>query len=381
MERAVDKLIVAALSAVAAIAWTEGPAIVVGALAALLVSALAEAWAGRPAWLRAALLAVACAACLIWPPLACWLPLWVYDLALLGRVWPLAAVAALLGCAGRLGGPAAAGIALVGGVAVVLAWRTERAGAAMGEHRRLRDQLAAESQRLAWQNADLAERRELEVRLATTAERARIAREIHDNAGHLLTRSLLQVKALAVADPALESRLAPVAATLDEAMGTIRESVHHLHDDALDLEADLSVLGAGTDLRVTVDYQAGPVPAPVSRAFAAIAREAVANALRHSDATAVSVSVADRPGFYQLAVHDNGSVPGGSGRSGGSGGTMPTGRDHVASASSSGPGIGLRTMEERVRILGGVLNAGFADGFRVFASVPKHGPVPDRLAV
>jgi hypothetical protein len=38
-------------------------------------------------------------------------------------------------------------------------------------------------------------------------------------------------------------------------------------------------------------------------------------------------------------------------------------------------------MEERVRILGGVLNTGFAGGFRVFASVPKHGPVPDRLAV
>ncbi len=60
---------------------------------------------------------------------------------------------------------------------------------------------------------------------AVLAERARIAREIHDNVGHLLTRSVLQMEALAVThedDPALAKELAAVGATLHEALGTVR---------------------------------------------------------------------------------------------------------------------------------------------------------------
>jgi signal transduction histidine kinase len=241
-----------------------------------------------------------------------------------------------------------------------MAWRTANVAAVIERYRTLRDQLTATSQRLHAWNAELAERQDLQVRLATADERSRIAREIHDNAGHLLTRSLLQTRALMVSRPDVSKRLAPLAATLADAMDTIRTSVHGLRDEAVDLEASLVALGAGTRLRIALDYQAGDLPPVVGRAFAAIAREAVANTLRHSDARSVRIAVVERPGVYQLTAHDDGSVPAPN---------SPT-RGGVPPGSGTG-GMGLATIEERARALGGVARAGFDHGFRVFVSVPR----------
>jgi signal transduction histidine kinase len=310
---------------------------------------------------------------------------------------------AALGCLGRLPVAVVAQTAALGVIVGVLAWRTGSFEGAIARYRDLRDQLTAASRRLRQMTADLAERQELELRLATADERSRIAREIHDNAGHLLTRALLQTKALAVAQPGLGAGLDELAATLDEAMETVRRSVHDLRDEAVDLEARLATLGAGTRLDVTVDYQAGEVPAAVGRAFVAIAREAVSNSLRHSDAGAVEIAVFERPGLYQLTVSDNGSRPpaarfggrggggrlgessarGGGGRGGGlddgAGGGLDDGAgggldDGAGGGSGGGAGMGLATIEERARGLGGVSRVWFDDGFRVFVSAPRPSP-------
>ena len=98
-------------------------------------------------------------------------------------------------------------------------------------------------------------------------ERGRIAREIHDNVGHLLTRSIMQVEALQVVhrdDERVRSELAQVGATLHEAMSTVRASVHDLHDDAFDLETQLrEAADAFTTLAVDIDYRASDVPPDV----------------------------------------------------------------------------------------------------------------------
>ena len=63
------------------------------------------------------------------------------------------------------------------------------------------------------------------------AERARIAREIHDNVGHLLTRSVLQMEALAVThedDPALAEELAAVNIALPETREEFRAVLESL---------------------------------------------------------------------------------------------------------------------------------------------------------
>ena len=71
---------------------------------------------------------------------------------------------------------------------------------------------------------------------ATLKERNRIAREIHDNVGHMLTRSILQVGAIQTInkEPVLTNPLSDLRATLDTAMNNIRSSVHDLHDESID---------------------------------------------------------------------------------------------------------------------------------------------------
>ncbi|MDR1294259.1 MAG: histidine kinase [Bifidobacteriaceae bacterium] len=374
MERIADKGVALALCFVAAVAARDvagsgaggggqtgaSAALVAGGLVAVLVSALAEL--GREVdprpWRHVPV--VACAGAVVWPGALPWLPLLVYDVSCLGRWWLLAPAAALLACLGRVPGLVIVVVAVLGGCVGLMAWRTANVAAVIERYRTLRDELTATSQRLHAWNADLAERQDLEVRLATADERSRIAREIHDNAGHLLTRSLLQAQALMVSRPDVSERLAPLAATLADAMDTIRASVHGLRDEAVDLEASLVALGAGTRLRIALDYQAGDLPPVVGRAFAAIAREAVANTLRHSDARSVRIAVVERPGVYQLTAHDDGSRPAPDG---------PT-RGGVPLGAGTG-GMGLATIEERARALGGVAKAGFDEGFRVFVSVPR----------
>ena len=99
--------------------------------------------------------------------------------------------------------------------------------------------------------------------------------------------------------------------------------------------------------------EAGEAPAAVASCLTAVAREAVSNVLRHSNARHVSVELVEHPGLWRLTVTDDGTT--------------------AAGAPDSGPGMGLASMGERVRVLGGAFHAGPGahGGWTVFASVPR----------
>ena len=117
--------------------------------------------------------------------------------------------------------------------ALLLSLRSRDAEEARKTFYRTRDEMREASLNLERQNRELMEKQRFyEIQVATLRERNRIAREIHDNVGHLLTRSLFQVKALRITvqdQPQTEAQLAAVNDTLTEAMNRIRESVHDLH--------------------------------------------------------------------------------------------------------------------------------------------------------
>ena len=87
-------------------------------------------------------------------------------------------------------------------------------------------------------NQDLLEKQDTEVYLATLKERNRIAREIHDNVGHMLSRSILMVGALKTVNQAenLKVPMEQLDQTLNEAMTNVRQSVHDLHDESVNLK-------------------------------------------------------------------------------------------------------------------------------------------------
>ena len=254
--------------------------------------------------------------------------------------------------------------AILSVAATLLSLRTAQLEREQERMRRTRDKLQERALALEARNRDLADRQDYEVELATLAERARIAREIHDNVGHQLTRASLQTEALRVVhanEPGVAADFADIKHTVDEALQLVRTSVHALNDNATDLSVQLERIAEGArsdngpqiELEVLTEH----APANVANCFAAVLREALSNTIRHAHAQAVTVRCMEHPSFYQLIVTDDGAN------------AIP------ASSRNAVEGMGLGSMRERVEALGGTFTAGpraGAPGWRVFATIPKQ---------
>lgn len=206
-------------------------------------------------------------------------------------------------------------------------------------------------------NRQLIETQDAKIYNATLRERNRIAREIHDNVGHMLTRSILQVGAINVInhDETLATPLGELQDTLNTAMDSMRKSVHDLHDESVDLKnslEQLESLAAGFSYRVDYDCE-HEVPKNVKYAFIAIAREAVNNAVKHSSGDRIDVVLREHPAFYQLQISDNG-------------------KQKVKEWTEDlDEGIGIKNMRERVAALGGTIRIDRNAGFNIFVTVMK----------
>lgn len=235
----------------------------------------------------------------------------------------------------------------------LLAYGTRQSQMLSHELIRLRD-TATERDMLQQARArELLEKQDYEIYLATLKERNRIAREIHDNVGHMLSRSILQMGALGTIykEEPLHGQLLSVNETLNEAMNSIRQSVHDLHDDAIDLEQAVkdSIRDMRENYQVTLEYDMSRhVPREVKYCFIAIVKEAVSNIVKHSDADTVTIRLREHPAFYQMLIEDNGTVSHGDGQ-----------------------GIGLNNMRERVQALEGTFHIHRENGFHIFVAIQK----------
>lgn len=308
------------------------------------------------------------------PPFVPFAPLALYDIARrvrrehawvalgIGSVFAFALVADLRG--GALTTRTLLLTAILSVAATLLSLRTAQLEREQQRMRCTRDELQERALALEARNRDLADRQDYEVELATLAERARIAREIHDNVGHQLTRASLQTEALRVVhadEPRIAADFADVKRTVDEALQLVRASVHALNDNAVDLSVQLEriVEGARSDggPQIELEVMTEHAPANVANCFAAVLREALSNAMRHAHAKTITVRCMEHPSFYQLIVTDDG-----------------TGGVRTGARSATG-GMGLASMRERVEALGGTFTAGSrvgASGWRVFATIPKQ---------
>lgn len=263
-------------------------------------------------------------------------------------------------------------------LSVVLGMRSGRMEDLEKDMIRLRDTSTELNMVLQEKNKNLMEKQDYEIYLATLRERNRIAREIHDNVGHMLSRSILQIGALTTIhkEEPLCEQLGSVNETLNHAMNSIRESVHDLHDDSIDLRQ--AIHDATREMReryhVTIDYDmSAEVPRNVKYCFITIVKEAMSNIVKHSDADCIFLTLREHPGFYQLMVEDNGGgnsrIPEGMG--------SVNGAENGTSEHAAREGIGLSNMRERVETLHGTFRIHREKGFQIFVSVPKAAGVMD----
>lgn len=359
MERIIDKLIVLACCA-PTFALTGTDSMSVGAmLVAAACSFSSEMPTGRAKLLPPAFY---CAFACVVPAGAAFAASAAYDLARKTPALALAAAAPIAAALWTEALPSAAAACslLPCGVAAALSWRTGKTLSAQQRNLTLADDLRERELALKEKNRELLDAQDYEVRLATLSERARIAREIHDNVGHLLTRATVQTEAIRVmhAGEPVESEVAGVAETLHETLGEIRSSVHDLRDDSCDLSVQIRAIAEracrGTAVEPTMHIEAEKASEPVASCLAAVAREAISNTLRHAHATRMRVELIEHPGLWRLTVSDDGT---------------PSPADTKPNS-----GMGLASMEERIRSLGGTFRAGPGrqGGWIVFASVPKE---------
>lgn len=242
--------------------------------------------------------------------------------------------------------------------AVLLQRRTEAMEKLEQEYKKSRDDSKELTLMLEKKNQNLLEKQDTEIYMATLKERNRIAREIHDNVGHMLSRAILMVGALKTVNQKeqLKIPMEQLEQTLNEAMTSVRKSVHDLHDESVNLKEVLESLAEEfTFCTVRMDYDMGyDIPKEIKYSFIAIVKEALNNVMRHSNATEVHVLVREHPWLYQLIIEDNG--------------TKGTNEADIG----ENDGIGIQNMKERVRMLQGTMQVQNQNGFRIFITIPKQ---------
>lgn len=202
-----------------------------------------------------------------------------------------------------------------------------------------------------------------EVYMATLKERNRIAREIHDNVGHMITRVIVQLQAIKIInkDPGVGTQLDSVAQTLDLAMTSMRKSVHELHDDSIDLSIGINDITSAISDRFDVTVNTvidSPADNTLKNAVLGIIKEAVTNIAKHSDGNKVLIEVVENVSFWRVKVYDNGINPV---------------REFDLSGSADNSGIGLNNIASRAGSVGGRASViSDAKGFTVMVTIPKQ---------
>jgi signal transduction histidine kinase len=198
--------------------------------------------------------------------------------------------------------------------------------------------------------------REAAARLAVAEERARIARELHDVVAHAVSVMVLQVGAVrhklpdSMADDrdALRSveRAGRTALTemrrLLAAMRRDGDEAELVPQPGLDgLNSLLEQVGrAGLPVELHIDGEPVPLPRGVDLSAYRIVQEGLTNTLKHARASDADVTVRYRPDELEIEVRDNGQ----------------------GSPTSDGLGHGLVGIRERVKLYGGEMTAGTANG-------------------
>jgi signal transduction histidine kinase len=222
-------------------------------------------------------------------------------------------------------------------------------------------------------NADLMRRAfELEAeqttraREAVEAERARIARELHDIVSHSIAVVTIQTQAV-------RRRLLPeqkreaddlqvVETTARQAMAEMRRLLGVLRapggEPALEPQPGLAQvdrlieMGRNAGLHVALEVDGPPYELPPGLDLVAyrVVQEGLTNVIKHASARSAWVQLSYGQQFLEVAVTDDG---------------------HGRNGATNG-GFGLVGMEERVRLYGGELELGPADegGYRVHARIP-----------
>ena len=180
---------------------------------------------------------------------------------------------------------------------------------------------------------------------AQEEERKRIARELHDDLNQRIAVIAIELEQLASAHPSFRDSVRPIQKHIEEIGHDIHVMSHQLHPSKLDhlglVPSIKSLCNETTDARrMNVKFFHHGVPTRLTKEIELcmfrVAQEALQNAARHSDASRVDVELRWAGGKLKLVVTDDG-------------------RGFIASPEKMTKGLGMTSMEERMRSIDGEL--------------------------
>ncbi len=264
---------------------------------------------------------------------ASWALVWFRTLPSMPGIWSVAAVAiyaSLLAFAGGAGLLARNLTESKSRSDELLKQFSESQAALERAHRQLRDSIASQQE------------------MAVLEERQRLAREIHDSVAHSLTALVVQTQAARrllerAPDQAAET-IARCEEMAREALLETRRAVRALHPSGLEQQVDVEALtrlgrdfgiATGVSVEVSADAAAAALPPDPARLeqLYRIFQESLTNAHRHGRAKQVRARLTMSGNLLRMQISNDGLPP-----------------------ASLEPGIGLKSMAERARALGGEIS-------------------------
>jgi PAS domain S-box-containing protein len=212
---------------------------------------------------------------------------------------------------------------------------------------------SGEPSRMLGVNMDISERKRAEEALsemtrklieAQEQERARIGRELHDDINQRLAMLGVELEQLQGNPSEAPSRLEDLRQRLAEVSNDVQALSHDLHSSKLDYLGVIAGMKSwcrelGVRRKIEIDFSSdvsSVLPLDLGRTLFRVLQEALHNAIKHSGVRRFEVQVRERHSEVHLVISDSG-------------------RGFSLDQALQGPGLGLTSMRERVRLVNGTI--------------------------
>lgn len=224
----------------------------------------------------------------------------------------------------------------------------------------LYEKLSAANQDLQKANSQLQDYALITEKMGETKERNRLAREIHDTLGHLLTGISAGIDACIAtvlqSPETTKKQLEVISDVAREGIKDVRRSVNELRPDSLErLSLEYAVrkmikdINSLTKTKVTFvsSIERLKYDEDEENAIYRVIQESITNAIRHGNASQIVVSMSQEGPDLVVIIKDNG-----------------------IGCTDMKKGFGTKHMQERIQMLDGTITYDGSDGFKVEARIP-----------
>jgi len=179
---------------------------------------------------------------------------------------------------------------------------------------------------------------------AQEQERARIGRELHDDINQRLALLAIELEQLQNNPSEVRSRLRELRKETTEIANDVQALSHELHSSKLEILGVVPGIRGwcrefGERQRVEIDFKSevsNALPFEIGLCLLRVLQEALHNAIKHSGVKRVGVQIEEHSNALHLIVSDSG-------------------KGFDVEAAKLGRGLGLTSMQERVRLVNGTI--------------------------